>query len=104
MGFLSGIRIIDVTRGLAGPFATHAMTDYGAEIIRAEPPGATRNGFELVHLRGRRSIAVDLDSPEGLDVVRRLIATADVLITEPSLEGTPPCPGTMPPFRRTTRG
>jgi crotonobetainyl-CoA:carnitine CoA-transferase CaiB-like acyl-CoA transferase len=87
VGFLSGIRIIDVTRGLAGPFATHAMTDYGAEIIRVDPPGAVRSGFELVHLRGRRSIAVNLDSDEGLDVVRRLIATGDVLVTEPALDG-----------------
>jgi crotonobetainyl-CoA:carnitine CoA-transferase CaiB-like acyl-CoA transferase len=92
VGFLSGIRIIDVTRGLAGPFATHAMTDYGAEIIRIDAPGALRNGFELVHLRGRRSIAADLTSDEGLDVVRRLIATADVLVTEPGLDGKPPLP------------
>jgi formyl-CoA transferase len=92
MGFLSGIRIVDVTRGLAGPFATHAMTDYGAEIVRVDPPGAARSTFDLVHLRGRRSIAVDLGSAEGLDVVKRLIATADVLITEPALDGKPPLP------------
>ena len=96
MGFLSGIRIIDVTRGLAGPFATHAMTDYGAEIIRVDRPGEIRNGFELVHLRGRRSIAVDLASAEGLDVIRRLITTADVLLTEPALDGTPPLPWDYP--------
>ena len=60
MGYLSGIRIIDVTRGLAGPFATHALADYGAEIVRVDEPGATRSPFDLVHLRGRRSIALDL--------------------------------------------
>jgi len=92
MGYLSGIRIIDVTRGLAGPFATHAMTDYGAEIIRVDEPGAQRSPFDLVHLRGRRSIALDLAQDEALEVLRRLVATADVLLTEPDLDGRSPAP------------
>jgi crotonobetainyl-CoA:carnitine CoA-transferase CaiB-like acyl-CoA transferase len=90
--YLTGIRIIDVTRGLAGPFATHAMADYGAEIIRVDEPGAVRSAFDLVHLRGRRSIALDLSRPEALDVLEKLVDGADVLLTEPALDGRSPVP------------
>lgn len=92
MHYLTGIRVVDVTRGLAGAFATHALADYGADIVRVDQPGATRSPFELVHLRGRRSIALDLSLPEGLDVLWRLAASADVLISEPAIDGHSPVP------------
>jgi formyl-CoA transferase len=86
MSLLTGIKLIDITDGLAGAMATQVIADLGAEIVRVDRIGATRSPSDLVRLRGRRSIAIDLDAPEGRDVVERLVAGADVLLTEPGLD------------------
>jgi crotonobetainyl-CoA:carnitine CoA-transferase CaiB-like acyl-CoA transferase len=92
MAPLSGIRIIDLTRVVAGPFCTMMLGDMGAEVLKIEEPthgddsrawapfieGA--GSFFLALNRSKKSVALDLKTPEGADVLTRLIATADVLI------------------------
>jgi crotonobetainyl-CoA:carnitine CoA-transferase CaiB-like acyl-CoA transferase len=90
-GPLAGIRILDIGSMLAAPWSTTLLADQGASVIKIEPPGlgdvqrylgATRNGFSALHQgvnRGKRSLALDLKSPDGLAVVERLVAEADVL-------------------------
>jgi crotonobetainyl-CoA:carnitine CoA-transferase CaiB-like acyl-CoA transferase len=86
---LAGIRVVDLTRYLAGPFCTQLLADYGAEVVRVESPrgrefraaGATRDSyFFLTANRGKRSLALDLATPQARDVLGRLIARADVLV------------------------
>ena len=91
-GPLAGLRIIDLTRVLAGPLATQLLGDLGAEIIKVEPPGRgdeTRGfapfiGGESHYFiglnRGKRSVVLDLRKPEGADILRQLVGTADVII------------------------
>jgi crotonobetainyl-CoA:carnitine CoA-transferase CaiB-like acyl-CoA transferase len=91
-GPLAGLRVIDLTRVLAGPLATQFLGDLGAEILKVEPPGAgdETRGFApfvggeshyFVGLnRGKRSIVLDLRRAEGAEILRRLVATSDVLI------------------------
>jgi crotonobetainyl-CoA:carnitine CoA-transferase CaiB-like acyl-CoA transferase len=91
-GPLTGLRIIDLTRVLAGPLASQFLGDLGAEILKVEPPGTgdeTRNfapfvGGESHYFlglnRGKRSLAIDIRTPDGAEILRRLVATADVLI------------------------
>jgi crotonobetainyl-CoA:carnitine CoA-transferase CaiB-like acyl-CoA transferase len=92
MGPLEGVKVIDVTTVLMGPFATQTLGDYGADVIKVESLegdvtrliGPTRHpGMGPVFLnanRNKRSIALDLKKPSGRDAVLRLIASADVLI------------------------
>jgi alpha-methylacyl-CoA racemase len=86
MSLLTGIKLVDITDGLAGPIATQVMADYSAEIVRVDRIGATRSASDLVRLRGRRSIAVDVEAPEGRNLVERLVAGADVLLLETGLD------------------
>lgn len=91
-GPLAGLRVIDLTRVLAGPLAAQFLGDLGAEILKIEPPGKgdeTRGfapfvGGESHYFiglnRGKRSLVLDLRAPEGAEILRRLVATADVLI------------------------
>ena len=91
-GPLGGIRVLDFTRVLAGPFATQILSDLGAEIIKLEPPGTgdETRGFPphrggeshyfIAINRGKRSIVVDLRSDEGKNIVKRLVATVDVVV------------------------
>src|SRR5256714_2794635 len=92
MGPLEGIRIIDLTSMLSGPWATMILADRGADVIKGEEPrrgdhtrsyGNQRNGFSASFLnlnRNKRSIAIDLKAPQGVELVKRLAASADVLV------------------------
>lgn len=91
-GPLHGIRVIDASRVLAGPFCGSLLADLGADVIRVEHPtkhdevrswAPARNGvsaaFAAVN-HTKRGVVVDLSQPDGLRVFRRLLATGDVLI------------------------
>ena len=80
-GPLAGIRVIELGGIGPGPFCGMILSDLGADVIRIDRPseaGAT-SAFPVLH-RGRRSLAVDLKSPVGTDVVLGLVDTADALI------------------------
>jgi crotonobetainyl-CoA:carnitine CoA-transferase CaiB-like acyl-CoA transferase len=90
-GPLAAVRVLDLTTMVAGPVATRMLADQGADVIKIEPPSGElmrhfsngHNGMSAFFLscnRNKRSLAVDLKAPEGLAVVRKLIATADVLV------------------------
>ncbi len=89
---LKGYRVVDVTTFLSGPFATQILADLGAEVVKVEtldgdmtrgiPPYAVGedSAYYLATNRGKKSIAVDMKSPEGKQLVRDLIVRADVLV------------------------
>ncbi|HET6810979.1 MAG TPA: CoA transferase [Acidimicrobiales bacterium] len=90
---LQGVRVLDLTRNLAGPFCTMILGDLGADVVKVEQPGRgddTRQwtppewgGQSPTFLsanRNKRSVAVDIDAPAGVEVVRRLARRADVLV------------------------
>lgn len=90
---LSGVRVLDLTRLLPGGYCTLLMADLGAEVIKVEQPGhgdtlrdwppAASNGVSgpfLALSRGKRSITCNLKSPSGVEVLRSLVGTADVLV------------------------
>ena len=91
-GPLDGIRIVDLTSMLSGPWATMILADQGADVIKVEEPrlgdhtrayGNRRNGFSASFLnlnRNKRSIAIDLKTTQGVDILMRLCKTADVLV------------------------
>lgn len=87
-GALHGVRVLDLTRILAGPLCTMMLGDMGADVIKVEPPdagkesrmGNMRNGAFFYFNRNKRGIVVNLASPEGREVAMRLIKDADVLI------------------------
>jgi len=86
---LAGIRVLDLTRYLAGPFATMLLADYGADVVKVEArgerefqrPGQTTDSyFFLSANRGKRSLTLDLGRDEGRAVLRRLLPHFDVLV------------------------
>ena len=91
-GPLAGLRVLDLTRVLAGPLAAAFLADLGAEVLKLEAPerGDETRGFApfvmgeshyfLALNRGKRSLVVDLREPEGAEILRDLVTTADVLI------------------------
>src|SRR2546426_9847623 len=90
-GALRGLRVIDVTQVMAGPFCSMILADLGADVIKIEPPlgdstrtmpgavGTDSPSFNAVN-RGKRSIVVNLKTPRGVDVVKRLARSADILV------------------------
>jgi formyl-CoA transferase len=92
IGPLSGLKVIELGQLIAGPFAGKTLADFGADIIKIEPPGAgdplrqwrmLKEGTSVwwqVQSRSKRSLALDLRTPEGQDIVRRLASECDVLI------------------------
>jgi len=90
---LDGVRVVDLTRILAGPYCTQALADAGADVVKVEAPGRgddTRGwgppfaeGESVYFLsvnRGKRGVALDLKRPEGKQVLERLLDRADVLV------------------------
>jgi crotonobetainyl-CoA:carnitine CoA-transferase CaiB-like acyl-CoA transferase len=91
MGVLNDLKVIEVTRGQAGPRTGFLLSDFGANIIRVDLPGSLRQPpDDMVWLRGRRSIAIDLSRPEGRDLLLRLVVGADILLSEAGLDGVDP--------------
>ena len=102
MGPLAGIKILDMSRVLAGPWAGQLLADLGADVIKVERPGVgddTRNwgsagngngkqddgeghesAYYLAANRGKRSITVDIGAPEGQEIIRRLAKDVDIII------------------------
>ncbi|MDC0435349.1 CoA transferase [bacterium] len=98
-GALEGLRVLDLSRILAGPTATQLLGDFGADIIKVERPGlgddtrswgppfvegedgpTQQSAYYLCANRNKRSIAVDIATPEGAAIVRQLLVHCDVLI------------------------
>ena len=91
-GPLAGVRVLELGSLIAGPFCAKTLADFGAEVVKVEPPGdgdplrrwrKMRNGVSLwwqVQSRNKRSVTLDLRKPEGQEAVRRLAAKSDVVI------------------------
>src|ERR1700712_4282670 len=91
-GPLGGIRVLELGQLIAAPFATRLMAEFGADVIKVEPPGEgdplrkwrkMHEGTSLwwyLQSRNKKSIAVNLKTPEGLDIVKQLAASADVVV------------------------
>ncbi|CAM5405184.1 CaiB/BaiF CoA transferase family protein [Eoetvoesiella caeni] len=89
---LSGVRVLEMGSLIAGPFAAKTLGDFGAQIIKIEPPvtgdplrtwrtpDSNTSVWWHVQSRNKQSVAIDLRQPEGQDLVRRLAAEADVII------------------------
>lgn len=80
-GPLAGVRVVELAGIGAGPFTAMVLADLGAEVVRVDRPGRANAVARMDVLnRGRRSIAVDLKHPDGVEIVLRLAAEADALI------------------------
>jgi formyl-CoA transferase len=91
-GPLAGLKVLELGQLIAGPFAAKTLADFGADVVKIEPPGAgdplrkwrlLKDGTSVwwqVQSRNKRSVALDLRDPAAQDIVRKLAAEADVLI------------------------
>ena len=99
-GALSGIRVLDLSRVLAGPSCTQLLADLGADVVKIERPGVgddTRywgppwlvdedgratgeSSYYLSANRGKRSVAIDISTPAGVDLIKRLAVVSDVVV------------------------
>ena len=88
---LDGLRVLDLSRVVSGPFAGRMLSDLGADVVKVEPPegDVTRNwgavvdglpGFYFQQNAGKRALCIDLKTDDGVDLVRRLASEADVVI------------------------
>lgn len=95
---LNGVRVLDLSRVMAGPWATQLLADLGAEVVKVEKPGSgddTRHwgpphataadgtafaAYYLAANRGKRSVAIDMTRPEGQELIRGLAAISDVFV------------------------
>src|SRR5438132_7525986 len=92
---LAGVRVLDLTHVLAGPFCTQLLAESGADVIKVEPPGGeysrirgpqrrgasgSLSSYSAAVNRGKRSLELDLKAPAGRDLFLRLVGTADVII------------------------
>jgi len=91
-GPLAGLRVVELGQLIAGPFAAKTLADFGADVVKVEPPGTgdPLRQWRLLHegtsvwwqvqSRNKKSVALDLKQPEARELVRRLIDEADVLV------------------------
>jgi crotonobetainyl-CoA:carnitine CoA-transferase CaiB-like acyl-CoA transferase len=91
-GALDGIRVVDLSRFIAGPYCAMLLGDMGADVVKVEPPGRGENSrgyapfvegeslYTMAFNRNKRSLTLDLRSDAGKDVLRGLLAKADVLV------------------------
>ncbi len=106
-GSLAGIRVLDLSRVLAGPSCTQLLGDLGAEVIKVERPGvgdetrtwgppyvknaqgedSTESGYFLSCNRNKRSVGIDFSKPQGVELIKRLVQHCDVLIENFKLGG-----------------
>ena len=98
---LSGIKVLDLSRVLAGPWSTQILADFGADVVKVEAPGrgddtrawgspipaldpsqkvAGESAYYLSTNRNKRSLAIDLADPRGADLIRKLAAEADIVV------------------------
>jgi crotonobetainyl-CoA:carnitine CoA-transferase CaiB-like acyl-CoA transferase len=89
---LDGLRVLDLSRVLAGPFCTMMLADHGADVIKVEPPGGDetrtygppfiegQSTYYMAINRNKRGIVLDLTKPAGQEIVRRLVQSSDVVI------------------------
>ena len=106
-GPLSGIKVLDLSRILAGPWATQVLADYGATVWKVEKPlcgddtrhwgppylkdadgqNTSESAYYLAVNRGKKSIEVDITTAEGQAVIRQLVKTADILVENYKVDG-----------------
>ncbi|MGE4187864.1 MAG: CaiB/BaiF CoA transferase family protein, partial [Hyphomicrobiaceae bacterium] len=91
-GALAGVKVVDLTRVLGGPFGTQLLADHGADVIKLEPPQGDEvrdwgppfheedSAYFIGINRNKRSVGLDLGKPEGREVLLRLLENADVVI------------------------
>jgi crotonobetainyl-CoA:carnitine CoA-transferase CaiB-like acyl-CoA transferase len=123
VGPLEGIKVLDLSRVLAGPWATQALADFGATVYKVEKPASgddtrhwgppwlkDRDGrdsgesaYYLAANRGKHSLAIDLSSGEGQALVRALAARADVLVENFKVGGLARYASATPTSRPRTR-
>ena len=88
---LDGVRVLDFTSVIAGPYCTRLMADMGAEVLKVEPPGGEfarhvppmRQGVSAVYGQlncGKKSLSLDLKHPAAIDIVKQLVGTCDVIV------------------------